>query len=77
MKRYEIDVKMADRIMNDFSYHSPKDDQPERYEIIRTKAKALALTICELSPPSREQSIALADLERVVMFTNAAIARNE
>lgn len=77
MPKYGIDPKMAERLNNDFTYHSPFGDQPERYEKIRGMAKALAITICENTPPSREQSVALTHLDIVVMEANAAIARNE
>lgn len=75
--RYTIDPQMQKRIENDFVYHAPKDDQAERYVAIREKAKELATLICECTPPSREQSVALTALDRVVMASNAAIARNE
>lgn len=65
------------RIENNFKYHAPKDDQPERYQMIRSKAKELAIIINSCSPASREQSIAMTYLEEVVMWANAAIARNE
>lgn len=65
------------RINNNFKYHAPKDDQPARYEEIRSKAKELALTINECTPASREQSLAFTALEEAVMHANSAIARNE
>ncbi len=65
----ELDVK--------FKYHSPKDDQPTRYEAIRAKAKELATLIVETSPASREQSLAITNLEQAIMWANAGIARNE
>jgi len=68
---------MQERLDNDFKYHAPKDDQQERYVRIRDAAKVLAIIICENSPSSREQSVALTELDHVVMMTNAAIARNE
>lgn len=64
-------------INNNFRYHPPKGDQPERYEKIRENAKLLAELIAELCPGSRERSIALTNLETAVMWANAAIARNE
>ena len=64
-------------IINNFSYHAPKDDQPERYEAIRHKCSMLAAYICEKCPESRERSLALTKLEEAVMWANAAIARNE
>jgi len=77
VRTYDLEPKMAARLDNDYKYHSPKDDQPERYVLIREAAKTLAILILKLSPPSREQSVALTHLDEVVMNTNAAIARNE
>lgn len=77
MAKYQIGENMQKRLDNDFKYHAPKDDQQERYVKIRDAAKVLAILICENSPSSREQSVALTELDHVVMMTNAAIARNE
>jgi hypothetical protein len=65
------------QIENAFTYHPPKDGQPERYVEIRDAAKALALLIAEKTPHSREQSVALTNLEQAVFWANAAIARHE
>lgn len=75
--KYKIDEKIARQIENNFTYHSPKDDQSERYIRIRDDAKALAYFICHYTPPSREQSLALTNLEQAIFWANAAIARNE
>ena len=69
MKDNEIEVR--------FTYHAPKVDQPRRYEALRDKAKEFAYMICDLTPDSREQSLALTNLETTVFWANAAIARNE
>lgn len=58
-------------------YHSPKADQPKRYEAIRTKAKELAHLINESCPESREKSLALTNLQQTTMWANASIAINE
>lgn len=60
-----------------FTYHPPKDDQPQRYEMLRDSAKQLAHDMIELCPNSRERSRAFNKLEEAVMLANAAIARNE
>lgn len=60
-----------------FTYHAPKEGQPERYERIRCKAKMLAAYINEYCPDSREKSLALTKIEEAVMWANASIARNE
>lgn len=66
-----------DQIENNFTYHAPKEGQQERYVAIRAKAKELALLIVEATPASREQSVAITELESAVFWANAAIARNE
>ena len=60
-----------------FTYHPPSGDQPERYESLRAMAFVFAEKIVELTPQSREQSLALTSLEEAVMWANAAIARRE
>jgi hypothetical protein len=64
-------------IENNFTYHAPKEGQPQKYEAVRNKAKELAYLVDELCPKSREQSLALTKLEESVFWANAAIARNE
>lgn len=60
-----------------FTYHAPHGDQPDRYTVIRANAGALAAEIVELTPESREQALALTNLEQAVFWANAAIARRE
>ncbi len=64
------------QIEHAFTYHPPKPGQPEKYTQLREKAKELALLIAELTPASREQSVALTELETAVFWANAAIARH-
>lgn len=68
---------MNETIENNFTYHSPKGNQPERYEELRNKEKELAYLIESNCPNSREKSLAMAHLENSVMWANASIARNE
>ena len=63
-------------IENNFTYHAPKPGQPEKYQALREKAKELAYLFTELVPKSREQSVALTELETAVFWANAGIARN-
>lgn len=67
----------AEELTTRFTYHPPKDDQPQRYQAIRGRARDLAAFIDENAPDSREKSLALTHLEEAVMWTNAAIARRE
>jgi hypothetical protein len=66
-----------EEIIARFTYHAPKEDQATRYDAIRKEACGFALMLHLWTPESREQSLALTHLEQVVMFANAAIARNE
>lgn len=74
---YKPSERVQQQIDRAFVYHPPKEGQPERYVRIRDKARELAQLIAEQTPESREQSLALGDVERAVMNANAAIARNE
>ncbi|MGE7129164.1 DUF7681 family protein [Lysinibacillus xylanilyticus] len=62
---------------NNFKYHSPKEGQPERYQLIRDKSKELAYLINGNCPNSREKSLAITNIEQAMMWANASIARNE
>lgn len=67
----------AEQIENNFSYHPPKGDQQQQYEVIREGAKQVAIIINAACPESREKALAMTNLEQAVMWANAAIARNE
>ena len=62
---------------NRFTYHPPKPGQPEKYVKLRDAGKELAYLIKDLTPGSREQSLALTKLEEAIFWANAGIARNE
>lgn len=74
---YTRKMELLKRVENDFVYHAPKGDQINRYAEIRDLGKQLAILIVNLTPISREQSLALTLLEQATMMANAAIARNE
>jgi len=73
----EIEWKENPEIEKMFKYHAPKEGQPEIYEAIRSKVKGVAYYIDEITPKSREKSLAMTKLEEAVMWANAAVARNE
>lgn len=58
-----------------FTYHAPREGQPQKYEALRAKARELAEMIGELCPDSREKSLAVTKVEEGVMWANASIAR--
>lgn len=61
-------------IENNFTYHAPSTDMPQKFETLRKKAKELAYLINELVPNGREQSLAQTKLQEVIMWANAGIA---
>jgi len=75
----ESDSKQMDLsdLKNRFTYHPPVGDQVERYHVIRGKALEFAVLLDNLTPDSREKSLAITHLEEAVFWANAAIARHE
>jgi hypothetical protein len=73
----DIKIELDTKIENNFTYHSPKEGQASKYDIVRNVAKGMAYIIKELCPDSREKSLAVTKLEESVMWANASIARNE
>lgn len=59
-----------------FTYHPPKENQPQLYTQIRAEARQVATLIMLVTPHSRERAVALTNLEQSVMWANAAIARH-
>lgn len=59
------------------SSRTPSQDATNRVEALRSAACALADAIIDLSPHSRERSLALTDLESSVSNAVAAIERND
>lgn len=76
-RRFKVSEEMLARLDNTFVYHGAGPDQAKRYEFIRARARAFAQVIVTLTPPSREQSLAITALEEAVMRANQAIAVNE
>ena len=66
----------TNEIVNNFTYHAPKEGQPEIYEELREKAKYMAFFFRDNCPESRELSLAFTKLEEAVFWANASIARH-
>jgi hypothetical protein len=67
---------MTENLKNRFTYHPPKEGQPEMFVQIRDKGYELAKLIDELCPDSREKSLAITKIEEAIMWANAGIVRN-
>jgi hypothetical protein len=65
----------SEELRRRFTYHLPKEGQPEKYTALREEALMLALKIEKLCPHSRERSLAFTKLEECIMHANASIAR--
>ena len=66
-----------DDINHRFTYHPPKEGQPQTYVYLRKEARMLAYDILDLCPQGRERSLALTKLEEAVFWANASIARGK
>lgn len=75
--RYHVLDPFLSELQRRFTYHSPKPDQPERYELLRRKGGELAILIAECVRDSRERATAITKLEEAIFWANAGIARNE
>lgn len=65
-------------IERNLTNHPPEDGYVSSdMQAVRDAAKEFGAVIVHFSPQSREQSLALTSLEQTVMWTIAAIARNQ
>ena len=76
MKDFPTNEVMEARLVNSFSYHAPMGDQAERYERLRAAGLDFAREVVRLTPPSREQSLAITAIEEAVMRANQSVALN-
>lgn len=60
-----------------FDYHRPDEEKARSHEAVRATCKELAYQLSETIPPGRELSLALTNLEQVMFWANAAIARSD
>lgn len=66
-----------DDIANRFSFHPATDEEKKAaHGTVRKACWELALDLNERLPEGREKSLAMTHLEDVMMWANAAIARN-
>ncbi|PBC38461.1 hypothetical protein CJ179_38305 [Rhodococcus sp. ACS1] len=63
-------------IDNRFDYHRPTPEKVVIHEGIRSACGVLAHLLDEQLPPGREKATALTNLEQVMFWSNAAIARS-
>lgn len=61
-------------VENWFTYHPPREGQPDRYQAIRTQGLIMARLILELTPPGPDQAAAIRKVREAIFTANAAIA---
>jgi hypothetical protein len=61
-------------IVEVFTYHAPKGDQPARYDAIRKAAREFAQALIENTKASPDQTASFRKLRECVMTANASIA---
>lgn len=64
----------VEQLDNWFSYHTPQDEQIEKYKNIRASARLFAMAIVANTPESADQTAAIRKVREAVMTANAAIA---
>lgn len=62
---------------NLFTYHTPKGDQPLRYQKISEAAKNFAKVVLENTPACPDQTAAIRQIALCRMLANTTIACNE
>ncbi len=77
LNKYTPSEEKVKQVDISFKYHSPKDDQPERYVYLRERARFLGMDILHMVPLGREQSLAITKLEEAIMWANKGIACGE
>jgi hypothetical protein len=70
----EVPYSDEEKIENWFTYHTPKQGEPERYEEIRFHGKQMALCLVRNCPPSADRTAAIRKIREAVMTANASIA---
>ncbi len=73
----EAQQKQIDQLRWNLTNHTPTAEGIRKIEAIRSTAKAFGEAIIMLTPPSREQSIALTKLEEADMWAVKAIVLEE
>jgi hypothetical protein len=65
-----------DDLRNRFIFHPATEKTGPQHERVRAECLRLARLFNEMLPDGREKSTAMTKLEEVMMWSNAAIARN-
>jgi hypothetical protein len=73
----EVESMSEKDLENWVSYYVPQAGQAEEFEAIRAASTAFAQVVCDYTPPSAAQTVALRKIREAVYTANAAMARGE
>jgi len=62
---------------NPYQFHAPTDAQKAAMQKLRNAAEAFDALIREVTPPCRQQSLAITGLEEVAIWANKAANQRE
>lgn len=72
-----MDLNYAD-VDKRMRHYAPQNETTiGAHELLRSLARAHAKAVMDLLPPGREKSLVLTNLEEALMWSNAAVARNQ
>lgn len=63
------------QVKRNFTSYPVGDEQNSAMQAVREECETLAMLICDKCPNGREKSLALTNLEQVMFWADAAIAR--
>lgn len=73
MPKYPIEPEKFEKIVRSMTNITPNEDQLRRITLVRATYQGLVATILESTPASREQSLAITNLEDSLMWATKSI----
>lgn len=73
---HQMTPEETETIRNLFSHHPPTGGKADRHKMLRASAIDMAAEIYAHVPVGRERSLAITNLQEVLMWANAGVACN-
>ena len=78
LQKYQVSIEQERSLLARFNTYEPNGvEQYRRLRVLRNKARDLARAYLELTPPSREQLVAIKRLEESFLYAQQAALRHE